>query len=265
MIVFIIPLKSPQASKSWYHVSKLFERCVKSVCNQTSPDFRVIVVCHEKPNIEFTHPHIKYVEVDFPLPGSEHRYKSRDQGRKVVTGLMLAREFQPEYTMIVDADDCISKYIAEFVKQHPDSNGWFMSKGYEYLDDSKRIFLKNKDFYKVCGTSNIIRYKLYDLPKSIDDELLPEYYIPLGHSRIRETLEKKGENIEPLPFVGAVYISTKTGENNSSQKSLWDKLRNRNPREILRPATKRLFQVLKSQPLTKPIIEEFGLYNIDLN
>ena len=68
MLVFVIPVKSPLVSKSWNRFSKLFERCIQSVCNQTSPDFRVIVVCNEKPNTQFNHPHIQYIEVDFPPP-----------------------------------------------------------------------------------------------------------------------------------------------------------------------------------------------------
>jgi hypothetical protein len=65
VLVFVIPLKSARVSNSWERVTQLFERCVKSVCNQTSPNFHVIVVCHEKPKIEFTHSHLTYITVDF--------------------------------------------------------------------------------------------------------------------------------------------------------------------------------------------------------
>lgn len=68
MLVFIIPIKSARVSSSWELVSKLFERTIKSVCNQTIPDFRVIIVCHEKPNIKFEHSNVTYIEVDFPIP-----------------------------------------------------------------------------------------------------------------------------------------------------------------------------------------------------
>ncbi|MEP0811675.1 hypothetical protein [Coleofasciculus sp. FACHB-SPT9] len=36
--------------------------------NQTSPDFRVIFVCHKNQNIELNHPHITYIEVDLLPP-----------------------------------------------------------------------------------------------------------------------------------------------------------------------------------------------------
>ncbi|HEY9299948.1 MAG TPA: glycosyltransferase family A protein [Phormidium sp.] len=68
MIVFVIPLRSQQSSNSWERVLKLFQRCIKSICNQTSPDFRVIFVCHKNQNIELNHPHITYIEVDLLPP-----------------------------------------------------------------------------------------------------------------------------------------------------------------------------------------------------
>jgi hypothetical protein len=50
MIVFVVPPKSSQTFKSWEYTSKLFERCMRSLCNQTSPAFRVVVVCQHHIN-----------------------------------------------------------------------------------------------------------------------------------------------------------------------------------------------------------------------
>src|SRR5689334_19347682 len=104
MLVFVIPLKSPQVSKSWERVSKLFERCIKSVCNQTSTDFHAVVVCNEKPKIEFTHPNITYLTVDFPNPNEKTLVSQgdTDKGRKILKGLIYAQEFSPTHTMAVD-------------------------------------------------------------------------------------------------------------------------------------------------------------------
>lgn len=259
MLVFIVPLKSPQASKSWEHVSKLFERCVKSVCNQTSPEFRVIVVCNSKPCIEFSHPHITYIEVDFPVPPVDFDARTLDKGRKVVTGLIFARKFHPSYTMSVDADDCVSKYLAEFVNQNSQGNGWFVNKGYEYQDGSKHIDIRRKDFYKVCGTSSILDYNLYNLPETVKYERLHEYYIV--HAKVREAMSEKKMPIEPLPFSGAVYISARNGENITLQERFFEKLTS-NPRKLFRPMKKALFQVFTSTSLTSSIRDEFGIYDI---
>ena len=219
MIVFIIPLKSAQLSKSWSRVSKLFERTLRSICNQTSPDFRVIIVCHEKPTVNFNHPHVTYIEVDFPVPAwqqtgnpqKDYADIRRDKSRKIWTGLIHVRSLNPSHVMFVDADDCISKRIAEFVSQNPHHNGWFISRGYEYQDGSKIIYHKKNNFYKKCGTSHIIRYDLL-LHDSIKfDNITYDY---LRHRNIKEMLDEQGKSLDLLPFDGAVYIT-------ENQENIW--------------------------------------------
>ena len=256
MLVFVIPLKSSKVSKSWELVSKLFERTLKSVCNQTSPDFRVIVVCHEKPQIEFNHPNITYIEVDFPIPGQDLKSKTLDKGGKILWGLFHARQFNPSHTMIVDADDCVSKRLAEFVNQNPQSNGWFVNKGYVYQAGSKFIYLRRKAFNKLCGTSNIIKYELHNLPDDISQDY-PEinlYYE--RHQDVENKMAQSGKPIKALPFIGAVYTvgnqeniylrdSSLFLEKNQDKGILW-----------------KLKYFLNFQLLTTSIREEFGLYDI---
>lgn len=268
MLVFIIPLKSSQGSKSWDHVCKLFERSVKSVCNQTSNNFRVIVACHEKPRIEFTHPCITYLEVDFPIPSSDFRSKITDKHRKMLAGLRYAQRFRPSHTMHVDADDCVSKYLAKFVELNPQGNGWFVDRGHVYQENSKCIFFKRKDFYKWSATSNIFKYDFRFLSKgltydSIDindyvnedlsEEFKDFYRGYLGHRLVVQHRAEKGIPLEPLPFPGVVYMLDH-GESLSSN-NLNHLLDSKNP--FVR-AIRRLF----FRPLTNSVRHEFGIYNI---
>lgn len=214
MLVFIVPLKSKEVSKSWNRVTNLFERTVRSICNQTSSNFRVVVVCHQRPDIEFHHPHVTYLEVDF-LPPKEVDAFSRghtDKGRKILKGLSYAEKFAPSHTMAVDADDCISKHLAEFVNQYPDCNGWVINKGYKYQDGSNFIYIKRRNFYKLCGTCNIIRYDLNQLPENPEYNRGYGYYkFYVDHEKVRETLAKQGNPLKLLPFPGTIYI-LETGE-----------------------------------------------------
>jgi hypothetical protein len=244
MLVFVIPLKSPQVSQSWERVCKLLERTVRSVCNQTSSEFRVIVVCHEKPIIEFNHPHLTYLKVDFPLPKEKNSIArgDTDKGRKILAGLIQAQQFSPSHTMAVDADDCVSKYLAEFVYKHPESNGWFINRGYKYQEDRKILYIKRWHFYRMCGSCNILRYDLNELPK------IPEYNRGYGyyknyilHAKIKEFLTKKGTPIMPLPFAGAVYIIGNGDNISGNEKNL-------------------SFHFLNRRVLTPSIREEFSLH-----
>lgn len=264
MLVFIIPLKSAKVSDSWERVSQLFERTIRSVCNQTSSEFQVIVVGHEKPDIEFHHPNVTYLSVDFPPPTWENNkdYRSRrlDKQKKIFLGLNYARQFNPTHVMFVDADDCVSKYLAEFVSHNSDAQGWIFETGYEFVNGSKSILLRKKGFNHRCGTSSIVKYDLVAPDKNL--KIVDIYPMWLFHGGfIKRQLQDKGYCLEILPFPGAVYI-TDNGSNIYTQqqmrlqraRSIYKKLR-----VFLVIAGKRVL----SRPLTDSIREEFGLYDID--
>jgi hypothetical protein len=263
MLVFIIPVKSPKIATSWLVLSQLFERSLRSICNQTSQEFRVIVVCNEKPETQFHHPYVRYLEVDFPVPYPDYTAKMDDRAKKVVAGLVAARELQPNHVMFVDADDCISRRIAAFVAENPESHGWFVDRGYEYVDGSTRISLRRKSFYKMCGTCNIFNYQLLAVP----EKLLPYEHISgydrflTGHPLARGDLAARGTPMQHLPFPGAIYIRDTIGESITLQEPLLHKLK-RNPKEALHTLKRTVLAPVNDQDLTQDIREEFGLYAI---
>jgi hypothetical protein len=258
MLVFVIPLKSRRVARSWEYVSRLFERCLKSVCKQTSAAFRVIVVCHEKPTIDFNHPAVTYASVDFPVPDANHHPSlNQDKYRKRARGFILARQFMPSHVMQVDADDCVSNRLAEFVERNSQAHGWFCDSGYFYRDGARRIYLKKQGFHHWCGTSHIFRHDLLKLPEStdLDDSDLPS----LSPLRMKHSLLKMTAPLAPLPFPGAVYVNTKQGEGNHSRRDLFSDLK-QHPRVFLSRAKKQFVQLFRSEPLTETLAAELGLY-----
>jgi hypothetical protein len=263
MIVFVVPLKSRRTSKSWEYTSRLFERCIRSVCNQTSSEFRVVVVCHEKPSINFNHPYISYIQVDFSSPklGDGHAAMIEDRTRKVMMGLYLAQDHRPSYVMIVDADDCISNQLAEFVNNIPSSqcNGWFISNGYRYTDGGKSIVAQRK-LYRLCATSIILRNDLYDLPESLDEcmEFATACKHHINHNQAVEMMALRGKPLEPLPFAGAVYISPANKDSIFANRSFLRRLKE-NPKMIFSPLKRLLIEMVNSRPLNDYIRKEFSL------
>ncbi len=251
MLVFVIPLKSPKVSTSWNLVAKLCERTLKSICNQTSHAFRVIVVCNEKPSIEFSHPHITYIEVDFPVPSPDLNAKLLDQAQKSLVGLIHAKELQASHTMLVDADDCVSKQLAEFVNQNYQANGWYINQGYVYKEGGKLIYHKKNAFNKSCGTCRIIRYDLNDLPEKNEyaSQALLDYII--NH---KKTETMNATLLEPLPFEGAVY--TIGNKENIFQKDFGTLFPTK------KAIHKRLEYALNFRFVNKSIRDNFSLYNI---
>ena len=254
MLVFIIPLKSQQVSKSWSRVSVLYERCLKSVCNQTSSDFKVIIVCHEKPEVKVDCPQVNYIQVDFPPPNLDNfsfeearGIGNTDKAKKIFIGLTFAKKFKPSHIMVVDADDCVSRHLAKFVNQHPQCDGWYLKKGYVHEEGSRLVYLNTKNFNQSCGTSIVIKCDLYHL-------LFPNenYYDHNNH------LLKDGIVLQELPFIGAIYI-IKNGENKFMTSTTIKKLTKQENRLLYL-----LRKVMKYRPLllTKKIRHQFGLYKL---
>jgi hypothetical protein len=267
MLIFIIPVKSREITKSWDLLSRLLERTLKSICNQTSPYFQAVVVCNQKPNIRFMHPNIHYVEVDFPAPqpisqdsqamvGYDHirsldiANKNADKSRKILTGINFAAKLNPSHIMVVDADDCVSCRLAEFVHQNPSHDGWVMRKGYMYREGSKILYVNIKRFNHVSGTSVIIKNELH---QALFEN--PEFYFCSFESL-------PDINMQALPFVGALY-SMLNGENILMSNQTFTQMRGQILSSI--PA---LFQKLfryRIRFLNESIIKEFGLYDVNLS
>jgi hypothetical protein len=267
MLVFIVPLKSKKTSKSWNLVCQLFERTLRSICNQTSSCFSVIVVCHEKPNIDFRSSQVTYICVDFESPceniqgdTEENRVKVRDcdKNRKIFTGLLHAKKLNPSHIMIVDADDLVSNQLANFVSQNKNSYGWFLKSGYQYKTKSKFLLLRKNDFYLKSGTSYIIKSNLLDSDLYLDLDIIDENF--LHHQNIPNFMKKRGFPLVPLPFEGAIYM-TETGENVWAQSSNFWK-RKITIQSLLRFYGGKVSQFFKIKPLTKKIRDEFGMYEI---
>jgi hypothetical protein len=268
MLVFIIPIKSAKISRDWSLTSRLFERCLRAICNQTAPNFRVVVVCNERPDTAFAHPNVHYVEVDFPPPmpdpneeatsgyelsrSKDIARKNADKARKIHVGLDYAQCYNPTHSMVVDADDCVSRHLAEFVAQNPQGAGWYFKQGYIYTEGSRFLSFKRQHFNVVCGSSVVIAYAQRERLFSSPDFYQHAFYEPM-------------EGLAPLPFPGGVY-SMANGDNiymSSETKS-----------HIYGTLFKRLFsrqifstvwQVMKYWPtlLTESKRQEFGLYKIE--
>lgn len=250
MIVFVVPLQSPAASRDWANVSRLAERTLRSVCRQSCSDFRVILVCNERPRGDYDHPALTVLERDFPLPGPTTEERMGDKGRKLHHALVHARQWAPFHFMSVDADDCVSRRLAALSKDSPEAPGWFFEKGYMHDEGSRFLYLR-ENFHLACGTSHIARCTADDLPASLDDSEERFWPLKYGHTTLEQFLRGRGTPLAPLPFPGAIYI-TATGENDSGLA-----LRN------WRGARMLLSKLRHSRLLTRTVREEFGLYDLD--
>ncbi len=112
MLTFVVPVKSKLVTSDWDKFSQLYERTLKSICNQTDSNYKVMVVCHEIPKTTFSHQNLHYVHVDFapPISNDLESPESGYKGKKILLGVEYAStEFSTDYIVTVDSDDFISK------------------------------------------------------------------------------------------------------------------------------------------------------------
>lgn len=235
---------SAQVANSWTKVTHLCARTVRSACAQTCPDFRVIIVCNEIPEIRFEHPNLEFMTIDFSPPGKATQERNKDKWRREFAGLRRSFTYHPSHVMMLNADDCVSKRLADHVARNQSANGWYLKKGYFHTDSQSLVHLERRRFHMWCGSSHILR------PENMD---LPEVYVEtwcLLHRRTVALMHTRGTPIQPLPFPGAVY-NVSHGENMYDYAPiLWPG----------NPARRLARRVLFHRRLTPEIRAEFALY-----
>ena len=249
MLVFIVPLQSPLASSNWGLVSALCERTLRSICGQTCGEFLVFLVCNEAPQMSFTHPALTIIEHDFPIPEKSTAARMFDKHEKLKRGMIAARELAPCHVMFADADDCVHRGLAEWCEKHSEHPGWYVADGYIHTAGSRWLYHR-REFDMICGTAAMVRCEKADFPRQMSDEKKDFFMIDCGHFEFRNPVRTRGRKLEPLPYLGAVYV-TATGENDSGIS-------------IREWKGKKMFimKLINSRLLTRRIRDEYGLYEV---
>lgn len=264
MIAFVTSLRHPDNSASYDRVEHLLQRTLRSIEQQTNSDFVVIVVCNVVPSFEVS-TRVRFVQVDFPAPAPPNGPQTdrasfvRDKGSKIGVGLIAARPSNPDYVMIFDADDFVSRGLVAFSKAHPGADGWYVSDGWTY-SSARGVFKKTRRFNKTCGTSFVMPFAAYGVPTNLDvgasqDAVIEAFGERLdrilgAHRDALEWFESAQYVVERLPFRGSVY-HVDTGENHSG-KSMTG---------IAIPASRSLlneFGISQDRSLLRSAINAFG-------
>jgi len=225
MMAFVIPFRSKASSDNWRYHSALLNRTIKSISNQLNSDFRIIVVYSDYPEnkidsefiiwLHFPYPFLKVQNItDYESHAKKYLKTDRDvefsmdKGRKSIFGSRHAKGLDCNYIMCVDADDLVSNKISEFVADNNGTNcpGWYVDKGYVYIENKNLLFHYPKKFYNFCGSSYIVRSDLVSIPDFESKNLL-EYCFFEGHAWLIIFLrDYKRAILQPLPFYGVIYI-----------------------------------------------------------
>lgn len=213
---FIIPLRAKSASKDWARVCRLLRDTVRSALAQSDPNFRVIVACHDLPDLgDIEDDRLIVLQGDFPAPQSllEQAYDKR--AKKRLAAIEIRRQ-GGGYIMLLDSDDFVSHRLVEYVLQDEERDGYFFPDGYEYFAQDE-VIRPVRNFYRLCGSCYIVHYAPEQLPATADEPDTP-FDAFKNHRLILETASELGLDLKPVPFPGAVYLR-ENGENHSASVS----------------------------------------------
>lgn len=220
MIGFVVPFRPKQNSKNWENDSHLLHLTLKSICNQSSSDFKVYVIYHDLPEDIYNHQNLTYVEFPYKfcelddLTGKSHQQtidkvmsvNAFDQGKKALYGAHFAIKEDCEYIMSVDSDDLISNKIAAYVNSQPKCDGWYIDKGYIYLEQKKLLMRKSSKMNSINGSTNIIHAQ--NIPYvDFNSRQVDLFSFFAAHGYLLERLKNLGKVLKPLPFYGVIYVS----------------------------------------------------------
>ncbi|MFD1899921.1 hypothetical protein GQR36_07350 [Enterococcus termitis] len=224
MLYFTIPLRSKHASNNWQDVEKLFNNTLSSILNQTDDNYRIIVCCHDVPNLfygnEFFADKIDFITVEYPPPENHHE-QMVDKFYKKLYLMTKVRNLGGGHVMFVDADDLVNCNLASFVNDNPLINGWVLKDGYIYDAKNKKakkaqtsikfvarlLFLNLKLAIFLNSFHLIVMHQLNTKIMFFANHILK----PLKYTK------EKNLTIDELPFIGAMYIIN-NGENHSAAK-----------------------------------------------
>lgn len=233
MVIFAIALRSKDSSNNWNNVVLDFNNTIKSIFNQTNSDFMVYVGCNDIPELyEQYDDRLKFFQVNNPVP-KVWIEAARDKFWKYSVVACEIKKYlkqteTPEngvFVMPIDADDLFNKHICEHVNNHVESNGFVSDYGYVY-HKGKKYLEKTLNMHTICGSCNIIKMYLDDLPDNMPDSTLcfdqktaaflnEKYPIRWNHNEVLEKYKNLGKEFDTLPFPSTIYCLN-NGENISS-------------------------------------------------
>lgn len=186
----VIPLKAQKISKDWDEVSASVCRTLNSVLNQSSKEYSVVVVGHDKPLLLAEKAHNSediFVHFDdSPPPVTDHDEMSnqlkyeRDRCSKILKGLIHLKNANRGIThwFALDADDLLHQDFVKTLSNIEKADAYLIENGYFYFEHS-RVFNKTDEFYIYCGSSAVISDKYFNLPAKVEEENFR--YMPFGN------------------------------------------------------------------------------------
>lgn len=211
-VTFGITLASSKSAANWDRTVALLQGTLRSVIQQSSPAWRVIIAGHEMPDVEeIEHPQVEFLSINAYRPTHPSKFRADKARKRHAIGQRL-RELGGGFLMQLDADDLVaSDLVAECLsRNHP--HGYILTRGYVYDWQSRNLApvpgVWPLDLDRVCGSCAVVRYDEEDLPSPETEVRDPDvvFNMTRQHAYIRVVCEELRRPLLPLERPMVVYV-----------------------------------------------------------
>ncbi len=236
-LAIIIPLKSKAVSKDWELVQQNLLRTIKSITNQVSNNFCLVIVGHECPEymaeISKQYNNITFITLsEFAPPRIENASDTSarqlmfdtDKSFKILKGCMYLKQEDPSIShwFSMDADDLLHQDFVSELENSVDienaNDAVILDNGYFYYE-KYGVFNKSRVFSQFCGSSSILGTNLLDIPSELKPENLNKIlFNKVSHTQMLNYLVTNKIKFQ-VPNKKLVMYIRDNGENISAGKN----------------------------------------------
>lgn len=205
-ITFGIPLLSRRVARDWPAAQRLLANTLRSVFNQDDPDIRVIIACHEAPEIaEVNDPRVTIVQAGFDIPRFQWEQEI-DRMRKLELIGSALRAAGGGWLFILDGDDLIAAELASQIRAAK-TKAICLRRGHRF-DVRRGLAQPLNRFWRKCGSSVAVRWAVDELPVAplADNPPIFHYYAETRHYALPEFFARQGWTMSFLEAPVAAYL-----------------------------------------------------------
>ena len=248
MMLTITPFIPKGVANDWQKAVNCLERTIGSILGNPERDLRAIVICQDRPPLRIKDERYIFLQTKQPKPNREdYDAKLHDIGLKTAEAFETARDFSPDYVMVVDADDLISNTLVSYVYQRPNFDAFCLKVGYEWREGASTFTIRHR-FNQYCGSSHVYRFedRLFPvwLGKSTTKRVCDQ-----SHSYVEGALDAERLQVHKIWECKAVYV---TGHGNNLDLVGHRLTMKRRIKDLV-------FSPWRNKPITPELRTEFGL------
>jgi hypothetical protein len=201
-----IPLRSARTTPDWPFTCQLLERTLASIANQSESCARVIIACHEIP--ELSHPTglaVEYIQAPFEPPRDVVDSDADGLRKKQMIGEAHRRDGGGPL-FLLDADDLLeTEFVATIARSA--AKAMVIKRGFR-LDYTAGSYTILPRFWRLCGSCAVVDWDVDELPTAaVGPDVSPfQRFLDTRHFNWPELFEQWGWRVDYIDRPIMMYV-----------------------------------------------------------